>query len=154
MPINLGTGVSWTLCHELINFCSLERAGSEMKVRVTVALLSLLLFPLATLAQSELTAVWDVTGLEVSNVASVEFDVHLGSNYYALHGAFTSVNNVSMPSTGTCFVTSSGGVACNVTMGSQNSVLDIDPDLNGTITVFDALGELLETGSLTFRAQE
>lgn len=123
-----------------------------MKKRLAMVFLVLLAMPFGAAAQASFNLSWGVTGLVQSKIVEVEFDLTFGLEYYALHGAFTSANDLSLPSRGTCFLTSTGGATCTATMGSQSMLLDIEPDLNGTIAIFSPLGDLVERGSMTIKS--
>lgn len=119
-----------------------------MKISKAAVLFVLLLLPLGASAEADFTISWDVSGLAKSKIALLEFDLTLGTDFYALHGAFTSTNDLSLPSRGTCYLTEAGGATCHATMGSQSMLLDIEPDLKGAITIFGPSGDLVERGSL------
>tara|TARA_R100001377_G_scaffold50843_2_gene29648 strand:- start:4917 stop:5297 length:381 start_codon:yes stop_codon:yes gene_type:complete len=105
-----------------------------------------------TFAQSDYTVSWGASGLSGSGLVSLKYDLDVGSSFYAIHGAYTLNNGLSIPSTGTCFSTNAGGVLCNITMNAFNGALNIGQNLNGTITIFDQNGQQIEAGVLTMKS--
>lgn len=114
----------------------------------------LILFSTSVNAQSDFTAKWSVTGLGLTDIVSLKYDLDIGSAFISAHGAATFGNGLGQPSTGTCFDSVTGGVFCNVTMNSLNAILDIGATLNGTIRIVGYAGEILESGTLTFLGLE
>jgi len=104
-------------------------------------------------AQSDASLTWDVTGIQ--GLEEITFDASFTTRFISTNGIVTFTNNVSLPITGTCFATNSGGAYCSFFVGGGSLVtLDLEPSLNGTIKEFDINLTQKESGRATLTSIE
>jgi len=95
-------------------------------------------------ASADFTVTWDLPGLV--GVNSITIDLTFGNDFIAAHGGVNSVNGLTLPATGTCFLTAQGGIQCNLEVGQGvTGILDIGPTLNGTWRTNNANGLIVES---------
>ena len=102
-------------------------------------------------AQSDFSVTWDITGLDVFGEIgdSITLDLDVGTRYISAHGVLTYTDNLSTNITGTCFISVSDDIFCNLTLASLNIVIDVGgAAVGGLIKVFDERGNLVDTGTL------
>lgn len=118
-------------------------------MRIIAAIFAILISSVGY-AQSDFSVTWDVTGLQdgSDDIISVTYDIDLGTQYVSAHGAVNLSTGLSVPSTGTCFISSTDNVFCNLSFGTQIIVLDIGGDaLSGTIRKADGAG-IIDSGTV------
>ena len=104
-------------------------------------------------AQSDFYLEFDIYGLFAGGGQQVALavDMNIGDRYLAVNGAITSDNGLSSPATGTCFLTANfSGAFCNLQIDQFSYTLDLDSNLNGTITAKDANGFEVDSGSIYY----
>lgn len=81
---------------------------------------------------------WEKLALDVSSTRSSFITAAgvIGTDYFA------------SPATGTCFATDNGGAYCNLQVDQYSINLELDGNLNGTISVKNALGNNFATKSI------
>lgn len=79
---------------------------------------------------------------DVENVVHVEqnfhtlwLDLELVARYYNAVGVVTTVQALSLPINGSCFVTSAGGLLCTLNSLAVGITLDLDSELNGEVII-------------------
>lgn len=90
-----------------------------------------------------------LTGVQIGQVTDdvMRLDLDVGARFISAHGAVVDTEGTSYPGAGSCFVTNSGGVFCNVQIDQFSYSLDLDQNMEGTVTVKDAAGSVLDTGT-------
>lgn len=113
----------------------------------------LLVSPLA--AASDYAANFAVTGAIAGvNYTRLELDITRHKRYLAVNGALETAANIGSPVTGTCQFSASGGVFCILQNGFINYILDLGPNLSGTMRASDGVANNFATVSVTFIGME
>jgi len=98
---------------------------------------------------TDYAARWSILGID--NVTELRLDLDLGTFSIAAHGYILLESGNAAPHSGSCFITSEGGVVCSITTSQSLSLnFTIDDSLNGPIKAFDSVGQERHAGTMTF----
>jgi len=114
-----------------------------------------LMFPGFAFAQSDYHAVWDIPNkITLGNTVFTELrlDINEGTRYLTINGIL-STGTTARPTTGTCFITTSGIIHCSMTIDFLVMSVVLAPDQKGSITLAFANSPDI-TESLVFRSVE
>lgn len=109
------------------------------------------LFSLSAFAE-EAQLTWSITEVTLDGEAynRLELDVVLGPRYIKANGAIANSETfLTLPATGTCFLTSSDGAFCNVQAGLYLFSVNLNAELNGSYLITQPNGEQAGPGSVT-----
>lgn len=99
-------------------------------------------------AQSDASLTWSVSG--IAGLKEITMDAGFTTRYISVNGVVTYTSGVSLPITGTCFGTQTGGAYCTFFVGGGFLVeLALESSLNGTVKSFDSNVALRDSGIAT-----
>lgn len=120
-----------------------------MKKLTLTLLVVFAVFPLNSIAQSDYSVTWDLSGLE--GVSQVTVDMNVGTVFLTANGGILLENGLTIAVTGTCFFTAQGGVLCTFVLpGGSTAQLDVGANLSGVWKEFDVNNFLLDSGPAVF----
>ena len=106
-------------------------------------------------AAADYTVTWNLpvltsVGMQPKYNVKLVFDLNLGTELVAANGGARYANGNTVPITGTCFVTQSGGVYCAFPLGlGALGLLEVGSNLNGTWRAV-ADGNTIESADAVF----
>lgn len=119
--------------------------------KIVITAISLMCF-ISTLAysQSDFSVDLGVAGVTVGGLSLTEIrlDLDVGTRFISAHGVALDELGLSVPATGTCFVTASNGIFCNIQVDQNSYTLDLGPTLVGNIFLKNEFGVIAETGTV------
>ena len=82
-------------------------------------------------------------GITVGGVtySSLDLEVSVLNKYVSVHGGM-GAGTFTVPATGTCFMTETGGVFCNLQIDQDSFSLSLQANLSGTIIHKNSLGNI------------
>lgn len=81
---------------------------------------------------------------------TIWLDLELVARYYNAVGVATTMDNLSAPINGSCFITAAGGLLCNLNSATAGITLDLNSELVGQVTVSGPDGEAVATSSIRY----
>lgn len=117
-------------------------------------LMGMLLCPAAASA-SDYATVFNITGdIGGAGYTKMRLDITRHRRFLAVNGAVETNAGIGSPLSGTCQFAANGGVFCVLQNGFVNYILDLGPNLNGTMRASDGLGSTFATVAITFAGME
>jgi hypothetical protein len=100
--------------------------------------------------------VWNVTGLDDSNVREdrplaverLELDISIGERYISANGAVILEGETVLPITGTCAFLQGDLITCELAVRQLTYSILMSNNLSGTITILSVNGTTLASGAL------
>ena len=113
------------------------------------ALLGLALLAAHAHAGSYLTTFGFGAVLTEAGYTGMELDITGTGRFYGVNGSLKSNSGLFSPVSGTCQPTPAGGVFCLLQSGFVSYILDLGPNLTGTIKITDGGGAVFGATSVT-----
>lgn len=114
-----------------------------------LSLFAILFFPIQALsADYAIDFDLDSIVVEGDTFTSLKLDLDLTGRYISANGIVSMSSGLSVPVTGSCFGTDTGGALCVVQALNYAVALTLDAELNGTIQVRDGIGVEIDTGTI------
>jgi len=88
-------------------------------------------------------------GITSVSFTSLQLDITSNARYYGVNGALVTASGLGSPVSGTCQVSSSGGIFCLLQSGFVSYIVDLGPNLTGLIKANDQNGNITATAPLT-----
>ena len=108
------------------------------------------LLTLATQASAQVETIsWEVQGINILPLTSIELDIRLDGKYYLASGAVFTNGTDARPATGSCF-DADGTIICDIDVLNRTYELTINDGLNGTLRIIDLNLDVLDEGTLIF----
>ena len=116
--------------------------------KIIAVFFTMFAFTGTAIAQSDASLTWSISG--VADIAQITMDAEFTSRYIAVNGVVTNTRNISVPVTGTCFGTTTGGAYCTFFIaGGRLIELTLQSSLNGTIRALDSNLIVTDSGTVT-----
>lgn len=109
------------------------------------------LLPSVSWSQSDFSVEWLLDGLGFSgqNFTTLVLDMNVETNTFSASG-FLQQGTFTVPVSGSCILTNTGGIYCNIQADQNTLNFDVSPTLNGFITLKDANGFAASFSEATF----